>query len=109
MSKEFFHFDEFSGATEYTDFDPITGQCHITTEQDIQPLLDLNASYRNEGIKHVNGLSFRHYASVPMVVILELRKKGIDFYNRDHLKRVLQEIEINYPYLKVDTMKHGVA
>ena len=108
MSKEWFNFDEFSGTTEYTDFDPITGQCHITYEQDVQPLIDLNTSLRNEGIKHVNGAPFRHYATVPNVVILELRRKGIDFHNRDHLRRVLQEIETNYPYLKVDNMKHGV-
>ncbi len=105
---DWFDYDPLTGQTDYFDLDPMTGQVAIRTEEDVQPLLDLNASYRNEGIKHVKGAPLRHYATVPMTVILEMRNKGIDFYNKDHAKRVLQEIEINYPNLKVDNMRHSV-
>jgi len=43
-----------------------------------------------------------------MTVILEMRSKGIDFYDKDHQGRVIQEIEANYPHLKVDNMRHSV-
>ncbi len=105
---ELFDYDPETGQTDYFDYDHLTGKFTITTVEDVQPLLDLNASYRNEGIKNVKGSWIRHYATVPMTVILEMKKKGIDFYNEDHSKRVFQEIEANYPYLKVDNMRHGV-
>lgn len=104
---DLFHYDPFTGASEYFDMDP-DGRISITTQEDVQPLLDLNAAYRNEGIKSVKGSWLRHYATVPMTVILEMRNKGIDFYNKDHAKKVLQEIESTYPYLKVDNMRHSI-
>lgn len=102
---EFFDYDPHSGTTDYFEMDS-EGMIRIRSEQDVGPLLDLNASLRNEGIKNIKGSWLRHYATVPMTVILELRQKGVDFYNPDHSKRVFQEIESNYPYLKVDNMKH---
>lgn len=104
---ELFNYDASTGQTEYMDVDS-EGIVSLRTEEDVQPLLDLNQSFRNEGIKNVKGAWIRHYATVPMTVILEMRNKGIDFYKKDHQKRVFQEIEANYPHLKVDNMRHSV-
>jgi hypothetical protein len=106
---DFFDYDPETGRTDYFDLDHLTGRVQIRTVEDVEPLLDLNASLRNEGIKKIsNKHGLRHYATVPMTVILELKQKGIDFYDRNDAKRVFQEIETNYPYLKVDNMRHGV-
>jgi hypothetical protein len=38
---------------------------------------------------------------------MELKQKGIDIFNPDHEKRMFQEINTNYPYLKtVDHKNH---
>ena len=106
---ELFDYDQVTGASYYFDHDESTNKTYIRTEQDVKPLLDLNMSLRNEGIKHLpSGALLRHYATVPMTVILELKQKGIDFYDQNDAKRVFQEIEANYPLLKVDNMRHGV-
>ena len=105
---DFFDYDPLTGTTEYYSYDHQTGVATVEAVQELKPLLDHNLALRNEGIKHVNGSPIRHYATVPMTVILDLKTKGVDFYNRDHLPRVLQEIEANYPHLKVDNMRHSV-
>jgi hypothetical protein len=105
---DFFDYDAATGQTSYFDMDPLTGKIQIRIEEDVAPLLDLNAAFRNEGIKNVKGLPFRHYASVPMSVIMEMHLKGIDFYDKNDAPRVFREIETNYPYLKVDNMRHSV-
>ena len=51
--------------------------------------------------------SWVHYASIPPVVEMELKKKGIDIYNKHQTKELLKEINTNYPWLKTTTKKHG--
>jgi hypothetical protein len=106
---DLFDYDPVTGASYYFDHDESSNKTYIRTEQDVKPLLDLNMAYRNEGIKKLpSGAMLRHYASVPMTVILEMRAKGIDFYDQNDARKVIQEIEANYPLLKVDNMRHGV-
>lgn len=105
---DLFEYDPVTGITEYFDMDPMTGAVSIRSEENVQPLLDLNLSMRNEGIKHVKGSPIRHYATVPATVIMDMLNKGINFYKREDFPRVISEIETNYPKLKVDTMRHSV-
>ena len=101
-----------NGVTEYFSYDEDTGKSHITTVQDVQPLLDYNANLRNQGIKDVKEKGtpmLRHYASVPMVVINEMLNKGINFFDKNDFARVIQEINVNYPWLKVTTKHHSEA
>lgn len=96
---------------EFFDYDPLTGISYFTEQQgddtllirtqDVQPLLDRNKAMANEGVMD-KGIkeNWWHYCDIPAVVELELRKKGIDIYNPDHGKRMFQEINANYPYLK---------
>lgn len=102
---------------EYFDYDPLTGIKYFTEQegddtllirtQDVQPLLDRNKAMANEGVMD-KGIkeSWWHYCDIPAVVELELRKKGIDIYNPDHGRRMFEEINCNYPYLKRTHKKH---
>ncbi len=102
---------DHSGDTKtYFSMDESSGDIQVTTEQDLTGFLErmkAKRQYTNEiwakGVKE----SWLHYCSIPTVVIMELKSKGIDVFNPDDEKRMLQEINRNYPYLKtVDHKKH---
>lgn len=94
----------------FMNVDNLTGNITIVTEQDVSGFLDRmkklreNSSERwSKGVKE----EWMHYASIPSVVIMELKNKGIDVFRTEDEKRVLQEINRNYPYLKtVDHKTH---
>jgi hypothetical protein len=104
-----FDYDPETGIKEFYDYDPIKDQVMITTEQDVGLFVDrMNALRKNEdyskaGMKE----EWWHYCSIPTVVELELRKKGLHLENKDHIKAILREINANYPFLKATTKKHA--
>src|SRR5688572_22952121 len=109
MPPEFFDYDPLLGVTKYFDYDESKGDAVIRSEQDLQPLLSRNAELRNTGATDygIKG-EFWHYASIPPVVQLELRRKGIDIYSKDKtmIRRMFDEINANYPALKVTQKAH---
>ena len=107
MAREFLTYDEFTGVTTYTDYDEASGKMAVHSEQNVQPLLDYCAALRNEGI-HSPKDELWHWAKIPNVVALDLRRKGIDIFSNDQdvLRRVRREINRNYPYLKTSYAKH---
>lgn len=104
----------------WTEYDPYTGVTEINISrddddevvthrvQDVQPLLDLNTELRNTGAadkaKHL-----KKYCSIPVTVQYELLNKGINVLNPDHMPRVIQEINQNYPKLKVTEKNHAIG
>lgn len=76
---------------------------------DVEPVLDAAALARNEG--GVNRADIKkgwwHYASIPPIVQLQLRAKGINIHNKDDQKRMIEEINTNYPNLKMTTGRMG--
>lgn len=103
---EFFDYNKDNGmvySTEMANEDDMI----IRAEQDVEPILDEMARRRNAG-KDSNGIKkgFWHYCSIPVHVELELRKKGINIYNKHQTKELLKEINTNYPYLKATRLKH---
>lgn len=46
------------------------------------------------------------YADIPAVVEIELRNKGLDITNPDHMPAILKEINTNYPYCKATDKWH---
>lgn len=93
----------------YFDMDELTGDINIVTKQDVSGFMDKMARLRQDaderwrkGVKE----EWMHYAAIPAVVIMELKNKGIDVFNPDDEKRLLQEININYPYLKLVNKRH---
>jgi hypothetical protein len=105
MAREFFDFDPITGCTEYVEF-TADGKLHITTEQDVEPVLDFAKELANSGAADRN---FRKegwlYAVIPPVVQTALFNKGINFLDPNHSRAMLREINTNYPWLKT-THKH---
>ena len=88
---------------ETEDYD---GGLVIRTKQDTQPVIDHAKKLRDSGANDKVG-EFNHYATIPAIVEVQMRAKGINIYDKNNTKRVLREIETNYPYLKVTNLKHA--
>ena len=101
--------DPITGVIQYYDYDPVKDEHLIHSVQDTTALIDKLKEVRNspeiwsKGVKE----SWVHYASIPPVVEMQLKAKGIDIYNKDQTKELLKEINTNYPWLKTTTKKHG--
>ena len=104
----------------FLEYDPLTGveqwvdatddnRLQVHYRQDVEPIKDYAATLRNGGLTDrgiKNDLWL--YAVIPPVVILELRNRGIDVFNRNHQKRVFEEINQNYPHLKTTEKTHSI-
>ena len=103
-----FDYDPETGVSEYFDYDPVRDQVAITYEQDISFFLDRMKAIRDnpdiskKGIKEEWWL----YCSIPPVVEIELRNKGLNVYDKNAGKAILKEINTNYPYLKATEKWH---
>lgn len=87
------------------------GHLQIHYRQDVEPVLELAAYERNNGLadKHGkdSGQDVYLYARIPPVIILELKHKyGVDIFKRDHLKRAFELIEREYPRFKCTEKQH---
>lgn len=96
-----------SGCWYEEEYDHTTDSIIVHTKQDVQPVLDYAKEQRNSGVNDKVG-DFAHYAIMPATVVVALRQKGIDIHNKNHTKKVIQEIEQNYPHLKTTNLKHAV-
>ena len=110
---EFFDYDPFTGITTY--YAEQDGKIHLHQEQDVQPFLDFAAELRNTGwadrnrhdgeLKHEGRL----WAIIPPIIQAELFKKGINIMDQNDNRKLVAEIEANYPRLKVSNKRHAVA
>lgn len=85
------------------------GNATIITRQDVKPVIDhiqrkRDSGYVDRGIKK----GFWHYATIPAYVEVELRKKGINIYNKHQTNELLKIIDRDYPYLKNTYKTHRV-
>lgn len=89
-----------NGVEEWFDYDPITDAVSISTVQDVSALMETMNEKRKQELwsKEVKN-DLVHFAKIPTIVELELRKKGIDIHDKNCTKRLIQEIQQNYPYL----------
>jgi hypothetical protein len=104
----FFDYDELTGVTETFDYDPIKDQVMITASQDVSGFLDHMNELRKDPEFSKNGMKedWWLYCSIPTVVEIELRNKGLCLENKDHTKAILKEINTNYPYLRATDKWH---
>ena len=106
MSESWQEYDPITGLYEDYHLDD-NGRFTIKTWQDVEPYLDYAKAVANEGLADAgwkkNG--FTNYAIIPPIVQAQMFKRGINFMDPNQTKRVVQEINKNYPYLKT-TYKH---
>lgn len=103
-----FDHDPETGLTEYFDYDPIKDQVAITTTQDVTGFLDRMNAIRNDPDISAKGIKeeWWYYASIPPIVELQLKEKGLSIYDKNATKAILQEINTNFPYLKATDKIH---
>lgn len=102
-------YDPYTGVTEINVAEEDGDEIRTHRVQDVQPLLDRATETRNTGSGDRASKELHLYASIPMVVAYELLKKGINVFNPDHMPRVLQEINSNYPKLKYTDKTHALG
>lgn len=103
--KEFFDYDPFTGATEFFDFNEETGVATIETVQDVESALEQCRESRNNGLRdHGIKENWFHYADIPLVYFLKMRKLGISW---DDPKEMNRAINTYFPELKMTTKKEG--
>ena len=88
-------------------YDNTTDSIIVHTMQDVEPVLEWTKAQRDSG-RHDKAGEFSLYAKIPATVEIQLKQKGIDINNKNHTKRIIQEIEQNYPHLKCTKLKHAV-
>lgn len=102
---EFFDYNPNNGMIYHTEDGNKEGEIIVGATQDVEPIVDHLTDKRNaegDGIKR----GMWHYCSIPTTVEVELRKKGINIYNKHQTKELLREINTNYPYLKATRRHH---
>ena len=100
-------FDQNAVKTQTYGYNPDTDTHAITTHQDVSHLLDVLAERRNTQAGFGKVEEWSLYCSIPPVVEVELRNRGLDLNNRDHLKRICKIIDSEYPYLKATNKIHA--
>lgn len=104
-----FDYDPETGVQTYFDYDPVSDCVALSYKQDVTGFLDRMKHLRNDESYSAKGIKeeWWHYASIPPVIEMELRNKGLDLNNKDHHKAIFREINANYPALKSTTKKHA--
>lgn len=101
-------FDQQVGKTQHYGYNPDTDTHAIQTTEDVSGLLDALANKRTQTMKSFGKVEeWAHYCSIPPTVQIELRNRGLDINNREHLKRICRIIDSEYPYLKATTKVHA--
>lgn len=105
---EFFDYDPLTGLEERYEFQD--GKIHMHTYQDVEPVLEKAKAVRNLGMSDEAWAKqgFASYAEVPLIVVGQMMKKGINIFDPNHLGATLREINQNYPWLKMTDKHHQV-
>ena len=103
---EFFDYSPHNGMRYDTEDADNPDDLIIHSSQDVQQILE--RLQQEQGKVENKKATMRHYCSIPTVVEVELRNKGIDIYNKNQTKELLKEINTNYPYLKATRMHHEI-
>lgn len=106
----FLDYDPVTGVRYDMEYDEDTGNAKISTSQDVSAAIDWAKTQANMGVTD-KGIKqgFWKYATIPVVVQVALRNKGIDIYSKDPTmqKRVFREINENYAWCKTTSKHHA--
>jgi hypothetical protein len=106
---DFFDYDPVTGITEYYE-ETNDGKFHIHTYQDIEPHKDAALRMRNEGgpddaWKKTNTTM---YASLPLSIVHDMLKRGINIFDQNDLPKVISEINTTYSAFKTTYKNHAL-
>jgi hypothetical protein len=94
--------DPVTRTTTYHHYDPSTNQTLIETVQDVKPILERNkrlannTDYKKSGIKK----DWYHFATVPNVILMELKTKyHLDFNRKEDLPKIEKVLQRDYKRL----------
>ena len=106
---EFFEYDPLTGITTDTRWDENLQQMTLTRSANVEPVLDFAKAMSNEVGMNREGMKkgWWLYAKLPPIVILQLRAKGINVFDKNDEKRMFEEINSHYPHLKCTTGMQG--
>lgn len=109
MRGEFLDYDPLTGLAEFYE-ETQDGRGHIHTYQDVEPYLKRAERLRNEGatdeVFRRDGMAM--YADLPLSVVGQLMKKGINVFDQNDMPKVIQEIETNYSRFKTTNKHHAL-
>ncbi len=112
MTRRILDYDPLSQTTTYFDYDGLTDHMHITSVQNVNPIIEAATKRRNDDDYSRRGIKedMWHYARIPDSVALEMRTKyGVDILApKVDWKAVLKCINTHYPALKTTTKHHAV-
>lgn len=111
MTKRLLDFNPLTGERVLFEYEQSTDRMVITHQQDVDGHLEYSHTratddnYSRKGIKN----DMWHYARVPNAVIMEMKTKhGVDFFDKNHAKRVFELINKEYPYCKTTNGTHNL-
>ncbi|MEM6817210.1 MAG: hypothetical protein AAF578_00330 [Pseudomonadota bacterium] len=79
----------------------------IARQQDVEPLLEKMQAIRNSGMNDSARAAWHHVCSIPPVVEVELKKRGLSLYRDDDLPKIYKIMRQEYPKLMATNLKHG--
>ena len=103
MGREFFDYDPLTGVR--TDFDFEDGKVKLYHTQDVERALEIAKTSRINGLRD-NGIkeNWFHYAEIPLMYLLKMRKMGISW---DDPKEINRAVNTYFPELKMTEKKEG--
>jgi hypothetical protein len=111
MTKRLLDFNPVTGERMYFEYSHSDDKMVISHEQDVQSALDYShakaadTDLTRKGIKN----DLWHYARVPNIVIMEMKEKhGVEFFNKNHSKRVFELLNTEYKHCKTTDKTHNV-
>jgi hypothetical protein len=72
-----FELDALTNTEQRFHWDPVTEKFTITDRQEVQDLMDINKSIRNDGYRKNRNTMMRRVGSVPLNIYMDLKAKGI--------------------------------
>jgi hypothetical protein len=103
-------FNPLTGERVLFDYDAHTDQMVLTHQQDVRRELAFAHAKATDdrATKHGIKNDLWHYARVPNIVIMEMKQKhGVDFFDRNHKKKVFQLLNTEYAYCKTTDKHHA--
>jgi hypothetical protein len=104
-----FDYDPLTGIKQHFDFDPVTEEIRLTTTQNLDAFFAEVKRKRDNPDEWKKGVKneWAHYATIPPVYEQKLKQEGIDIYNPNQTKELINAINTRYPELKVTNAHHG--